>query len=512
MEISTSTLSNYNLINEGIQQRFLNQQEKFIQYKKTDFIALRIQQAESKFYRCKHSFDVELSKMWENHRNLVKNQGMTTSLISLTEQRLNNIENRWRDIHNYRINSYLRNSYDNTNNMKPVGFSTCIIIDEQHAFTEKQLKLLNRGPSYVPCCQMYVSPSSRSIDDITKKQYAPLKHQLISLFNKHHINIALSMEIQKQITFLFKNHFEKPLPSNLQQRALYEREFIQSIRLGLNKNNLILRRTADNLNTFYIGNRQEFETKASEYLTRSDAYKLVKAKDIENDMQTDQLLQNDLKEMIESMNYLLDNLKQHKSLDDDTVQSLQVDESKIKLPELYFLPDVSKFNEVSLVPYITSKHSPTWKIAKFLNKILRPFVDDILRSTTFRDEIDFIRKLNNYANIDHRLRSTTLFCTIKIKNFYALDSHENMIEVVEYFLRDHLVTNKLGQLTVLTIKNLLHIFLYNNIFCYNEQIYKFKKGSPNTMELTETLSNIYLFAWQKKILKQTQEKNELFGR
>ncbi|CAF1299779.1 unnamed protein product [Rotaria sordida] len=112
---------------------------------------------------------------------------MTTTLINLLEQRLNNITNRWRDVYNYRIDYFLRNSYDELD----------------------------------------------------------------------HINI------------------NEPISSNLYQRALYEKNLIQSIQCSLKKNNLILRRTANNMNTFYMGNIQDFETKADKYLTRSDDYKVL---------------------------------------------------------------------------------------------------------------------------------------------------------------------------------------------------------------------------------------------
>ncbi|CAF5139049.1 unnamed protein product, partial [Rotaria sp. Silwood1] len=45
---------------------------------------------------------------------------------------------------------------------------------------------------------------------------------------------------------------------------------------------------------------------------------------------------------------------------------------------------------LSLVPVISAQYSATWKIAKHLNRVLRPFVDDKLRSTTFDDDTDFI--------------------------------------------------------------------------------------------------------------------------
>ncbi|CAF4547497.1 unnamed protein product, partial [Rotaria magnacalcarata] len=199
---------------------------------------------------------------------------MSTTLTNLIEKRLTGITDRWRDVYNYRLNFYFRNFYGdfehtNTNadgdKMKRIGFSLSLIIDAIHRFSDKELQLLNRGPTYVPTGQISISSSGQSIDDIIKKKYAPLKHQLSYLFSKYHINIALSMEIQQKISDQFTELFSVPIPSNLHQRALYEDRLILSIRYSLNENNLILRRTADNMNTFYLGNLQEFETKAYDY-------------------------------------------------------------------------------------------------------------------------------------------------------------------------------------------------------------------------------------------------------
>ena len=85
-----------------------------------------------------------------------------------------------------------------------------------------------------------------------------------------------------------------------------------------------------------------------------------------------------------------------------------------------------------------------------------------------------------------------------------------MIETVGYFLQDNLARDKLEQISIMTIKNLLQLFLYNNIFCYNNKIYTITKGGPNTMELSATLSSICLFTWQKIIMKEIERNNDEF--
>lgn len=320
-------------------------------YKTLDILSLKIQHAEERFYRNQCFFDYELSKMWEKHRSLVKDQGMTISLINLIEQRLELITRRWRDIYNYRIDYYLINSYDNSNSqsittseqdLKPISLSSNLILTTTHPLTMKQLQILNRGPTYVPLCQMYVLSSSKSTNEIIKDIYAPFKHQLTNLFAKYHINIALSMDIQKKCYDLFKDLFSTPLPVCLQQRAMYEKTLIHSIRSCLSTNDLILQRTADNMNTFLLANREDFERKAQYYLAKmDDDYKLLIGSTDDESNRIVQL-QNEFKDMIDSMNTLFDSLKKHKSVDISTINKLRVDPTKVKLPYVDFLPDISQ--------------------------------------------------------------------------------------------------------------------------------------------------------------------------
>ncbi|CAF4160822.1 unnamed protein product, partial [Adineta steineri] len=494
--------------------------------KQLDLIALQIIKAEVKFYLLEKKFDAEYGKMLENHRNLVKNKGISTTLNNIIDQRLTNIVDRWRTIYDYRINFYLRSSYGDLENMnhdknndtteqssiKNIESFSNLINHTKYQLNSKQIQLLNRGPTYTPPCQMSLfssSTSSQSLNDIVKKQFAPLKHQMASVLSKHHINIALSWEVQNTINQKFVDYFSTSIPLNIRQRTVYEMDLVQSIRLFLKKNNLILRRTADNQNTFYLGETKVFDAVANEYLLKSDAYNVLRTIVKEEDKQE---WQNDLNARIEAMNDALQILKRRKALDKNVVDTLITDLNKVKLPYLYFLPDVSKQNELSLIPKIVAQHSITSKISKYVHRLLRSFVDEKMKSLTFRDEVDFMQKLYYYTYNQQRLKPTTLFCRIKITNFYTLNEHEKMIDTVTYFLQDNSVTNKVNQVSIMTIKNLLQLFIFNNLFCYENKIYTIMKGSPNTMALSDTLANIYLFDWQKLILKEVQQKDEFFGR
>ncbi|CAF1543899.1 unnamed protein product [Adineta ricciae] len=517
---------------------FNDKHEKLFQRKQLDILAPHIAKAETKYYQADNNFDSEYMKMLNNHRNLVRNKGMTTALSSVLEHRLATITDRFRDIYYYRINFFLRSSYGDLDNMyTPTktkhnvninGSLSNLISDTKHLLNQKQIQLLSRGPTYVPPCQSRLPSSSKSITrtDIVKKQYAPLKHQLASLFSKHRLQIALSWGIHRDIHQKFIDLFDIPVPHHVQQRAIDEMALVRSIQSTLKSDNLILRRTADNQNTFYLTSNHDFHAKVNEILSQSsDIYEFIvtigkksteEGDDDDDDDDDQKQLPKDsqylLRERIEAINFALETLKKRKALPDAVINKLFIDLNKVKFPYLYFLPDVSKGNELTLAPTIIAHQSMTSNIARYVDKLIRPFADEKVKHLTFSNEADFMKKLMYYAYEQHRLKPTTLFCTIQITNFYSLDTHETMIETITSFLRDKSAYNTINKVSVNTIRNLLQLFLYQNLFTHRNKIYVIKKGSPNTMSLSQTLANIYLYDWQQSILNQFEYNQELFGR
>jgi hypothetical protein len=92
---TTATTTTTTIHDNNRQQQLL---QKLIQRKKLDLMNGQIVKIETKLYQCQTKFDDELSTMWQNHRNLVRDKGMPTTLSNLIEQRFINITNRWEDI------------------------------------------------------------------------------------------------------------------------------------------------------------------------------------------------------------------------------------------------------------------------------------------------------------------------------------------------------------------------------------------------------------------------------
>ncbi|CAF1657168.1 unnamed protein product, partial [Didymodactylos carnosus] len=142
-----------------------------------------------------------------------------------------------------------------------------IIDTDHHHLTNEQLKFLNNGPTYVPPYQMHVS-SSRLLSttfDIVLKQSRSLRRQFASLFSQFSMHLPRSMTFEQELINIFNDLFSSPLPSSMETRALAEKQLVRSIRNNLKMNNLIVRRTADQQNIFYLGNAVEFEKRIHEY-------------------------------------------------------------------------------------------------------------------------------------------------------------------------------------------------------------------------------------------------------
>lgn len=351
LKLSTSTRQEEE--QPSTKSEFINREHILQAHKVLDRICYDIRYAEEKYHRNQVEFDRELSEMWKKHRNLVKDQGMTTGLLHSLEKRFENVANRFNDIYNYRVDYYLKYSYESSksqeNRSEPISLSFNSLLTEKHPFSDRELQLLNRGPAYVPSCQMYVSSADKSLDDRVKAYYAPFKCQLTNLFAKYHINIALVMSIQKKSYDLFKDLFLVSLPADLQERAIFEKYLIYSIYAKLHAHDLMVQRTADNMNTFYLMDRADYNKRTQRSLTISDDYTLLISTRPSQVNATDEEKQAKIKDMITAMNGLLESLKKHKCVPSDDIKKLIVDASRVKLPYVQFLPDISKVMFIHLL-------------------------------------------------------------------------------------------------------------------------------------------------------------------
>jgi hypothetical protein len=310
--------------------------------KQLDLVAIHMEKAESKFHRCKATFSLMMDRMWKNHRSCV--QGKTTSQVSINmiEQYVTETADKWRSVFSFRENFHFRHSYDNqTDSSSSTWHAPRFICHIQHTLNGAQQRLLNRGPANVPPCQLFISETTSQMNVRLKQQYAPLKHQMTHLFPKYHINIAQSMDIDERIHAEFNRLFSLSIPLKVEQHAVYEMKLVRTVGALLESNDWILRRTADRRATFYLDDRARFERLCDDYMASTNAFRVIMTID---DVNCPSSTKDDWHEMIESMNFISENLSKQKVIDRDLWQRLYIDESKIRRPHLYFLPDVSQVN------------------------------------------------------------------------------------------------------------------------------------------------------------------------
>lgn len=172
---------------------------------------------------------------------------------------------------------------------------------------------------------------------------------------------------------------------------------------------------------------------------------------------------------------------------------------------------------------VFAHHSTTAKLAQYLKQLLRPLLLRYMNERTFVNEADWIEKLHHYTYKEKHLQPTTLFVTMNITNFHTMASHQSIVTTLVNFLNDHLATNKIHYTSITapnryqwisidTIRKLTELYLKANLFYYAGKIYGFTKGSPNSLFLSELLSNIYLYTYEKLIYIDPRLKTELYGR
>jgi hypothetical protein len=155
-------------------------------------------------------------------------------------------------------------------------------------------------------------------------------------------------------------------------------------------------------------------------------------------------------------------------------------------------------------------NTPTTGISKFLDKLLRPLFDKHVRSTTIIDGVDLIRRLDTYVENDY-LKPTTYLCTFDITDLYTMLPQEESINVLTEFLFEH-GYHKVQGVPIDAIRKLARIVLTENVFIYEKKFYRQIIGGAMGSAFTLTLANIFMWKWEKDLIRRQEASNEIYGR
>lgn len=154
--------------------------------------------------------------------------------------------------------------------------------------------------------------------------------------------------------------------------------------------------------------------------------------------------------------------------------------------------------------------APTTNISNFLDEIIRPIFDDKCRTTTIIDCPFLINELNKQVK-KGLLKPSTLFCTFDIRNLYTMLPQEEALNTLVEFLQVHQYTQVKG-IELETIRELGAIVLQENVFVYGKKIYKQILGGAMGSAFTLTLANIFMWKWQKELVRRQDITGEFYGR
>ncbi|CAF3430834.1 unnamed protein product [Rotaria socialis] len=518
-----SPLSLKTIQDDNIRQHLQDRAEKVLQRTKCHMILVYLAVAETKMNEYRINYDKLMSELQLNQKSGSIHQKLNEKMFNLMEERFKNINEHLIRLYRLKICFFRQCSNGQeldlvhrwsiiTENKSNLTCSPSLIQHtNRYHLTDEQRNFLNRGPTYVPPCQIHILSKSSltTLAEILTKKMAPLRRDLTALFTKYPVDLSRRINFEKEIQQLFHESFLQPIPRALEERALYEQQLLKSIKYQLEKNHLILRRTANHQNMYYLGQIDEFQQKTMDYMQHSTAtYEFIGTID---DFNSEQFY---LEKILQSIDSDLKSLLQRKLISKDLQIKFIIKQStKSQLPNLDFLPDLNQNDSIIVQPRLSSfQWSPIALIANYLEQLVKPYFENCSQSTIFLDENDFIKKLDYYCIQQGLLQRTTYFVTFKILNLSTDLKHSTLLRTLNQFLINRSMTGRYGKLSSETIEELTALILRNLFFIYKNKIYRYIKGYPLNLSYLELLMNIYLYDWQLTLVREFRLRDLFYGR
>ncbi|CAF3334786.1 unnamed protein product [Rotaria socialis] len=316
------------------------------------------------------------------------------------------------------------------------------------------------------------------------------------LICEHHIPLTATIirEFSQQLEASLHQQYMIPLSYLNISRTRKELKLMKSIQHRLKKGNYNLRVT-DKSGVFHIGNSVDYEKKAEAYRQKTGTY-------IELDS-------NPLWSVFDKVIFFLNHLRSKKYILSWQLDKMMPKREKIQLAYLYFIPKSHKAG-TPLRPIVSSMNMPTTGISKFLDKLIRPIFDKHARSTTIIDGVDLIHRLEAYTTNGHLIPKTYL-CTFDITDLYTMLPQEESLDILIEFLLQY-DYQKVQNIPIDIIRKLALIVIKENVFVYENKLYRQVIGGAMGSEFTLTLANIFMWKWEKQLVHRLKVSNEIYGR
>jgi hypothetical protein len=312
--ISVSTITN-----PDIRQNLSERYHKILQRTKSDMMCVYIAAEEAKAEEHRIKFDKDMASTNASLRSSgPANRQLTRTMVDLLLKRFKNTEERYFQIQN---------------RLFTISLSRC---SSQSIYGTTSL---SRSRTYLcitgstTSC-VFAGITTRSNSSQANSTIKATANTLI-----YHVSrrSARRMNFEKDVQLLFQECFSSlvSIPPSVVSRASYEKQLIGSIRQHLRREGLVLRRTADDCNTFYLGRYGRFRQQASEYLEESLCYEIIELISETN------TLQQQLASVAQSIDSALTALYGKILIKQEHFSKLSAGRKRnLQLLSVYFLPDM----------------------------------------------------------------------------------------------------------------------------------------------------------------------------
>ncbi|CAF2139036.1 unnamed protein product [Rotaria magnacalcarata] len=392
----------------------------------------------------------------------------------------------------------IRQHSSSSRKQKIIGVSPEPYIDlMSHQFIKRQWNHLSLGPSCIRLNQSAIRPRKQQ-EILIKKEHKNIDQKVVHHLASQPNNIPVKSRILKTYSDDLLNYFNhsyfSPLTYKNEIQALEQARTALSIRRKLKKSNLILRVT-DKGHNFYIGSAIEFDKKVQKFFQDTNAFVILE--------------ENPFNEILDKVIHLLNRLHGKKLILRWQYNKMMPDRTKSELAHLYFNPKTHK-DGIPVRPIENTMRAPTTNISNFLDEITRPIFDNKCSTTAIIDSASLIKELDKYAKRG-LLKSSTLFCTFDIRNLYTMLPQQEALNILVEFLHVH-GYRKVKGVPLDTIRKLASIVLEQNVCVYDKKIYKQVLGGAMGSSFTLTLANIFMWKWQKELVRRQDMTGEFYGR
>ncbi|CAF2954629.1 unnamed protein product [Rotaria sp. Silwood2] len=359
--------------------------------------------------------------------------------------------------------------------------------------------MLSNARKYIPPCQSRFC--YKRIKDIANTEYEKVLSSVQQCLTKNEMSIKdqRAAESFADLQQIIHDLYCKRLPDKLYRHARCEYKQVKRLQklLQHRRSNMMICRV-DKSEGFYIGDKTIMEHKTLEYMNTTEAY---------------QELTSDycpLADILQATTSVLDYFVKKNIITSAKRDKLLPNLDKLELPYLYPLPKIHKLG-IPIRPIVSALHAPVNLTSKFLYKLLSPIYLQVAYETTVINNIDLIRKLENYT-ADGHLTSTTKFITADVENLYTMIPRDGGLHALLRFLQKYSKHGKIGPFSIDMIMKMARLILDNNYFAYINKYYKQTRGGAMGSAFTQVYANIYMLEWEENLIQYQSSKNEIYGR